>query len=501
MLKNIFHLLSSLCLVFMLGACTSTETANEEADAAAIGDESLETAEGEDAFGMDESLDGDATFDETASNELAPDEQLPEDTGGDAFATDDLGADPFAEPATGEGGEAVADADPFAESAGGEADPFAEPAADAPADGAVADAGGEADPFAEPATDSALGATDDVPPPTEMADSSGMPDSPAIDEPAGPPIEYGAGAFADSSEEVPVKRNIPVTKVADTPYQQAGVLVNAVYITRPGDTLASISQKIYGSDRADDLRKVNPAFRNKEPKTGAKIYYNSPNRPDDNTKLLTFYEDMGLSPEIYVSKDGDNIREISKNLLGDSNSWKEVWATNPDVESKGELEAGQQLRYWAATDVGQMAAAPPAPAPDMNDMGAPPPNPEMAGNDIQSPPPLPEDASMPPPPDMAQNDMGVPPPSAGTMEPPPPPPPPSEAMMEPPPPPPSPAGSPNRMAAKADGAGDDETLILGIGAFCLLAAVGMFIVLRKKRARRQLDFNTSTQTQIEQLKS
>jgi hypothetical protein len=306
--------------------------------------------------------------------------------------------------------------------------------------------------------------------------------------------------FADSApvEEAPVKRNIPLKKVAEAPYQQAGILANAVYLSRPGDTIESISQKIYGSDRSSELYKVNPTFRGRKLAVGSKVYYNSPNRPDDNTKLLTYYEDIGLTPEIYVSKDGDNIRTVATSLLGDANSWKEIWATNPDVESKGELAGGMQLRYWTASESAPaLASAPPAPEANINDMGNPPPPSDMAMNDLNAPAAPPAE---PPPQQMAQNDqqqqddLAVPPPSEGTVEPPPPPPPPSAAVVEPPPPPP-PAIEPNRAAAKAESA-QDETMILGAGVVLLVAAVALFIV-RKKKARRQLDFNTSTQTQIE----
>ena len=149
----------------------------------------------------------------------------------------------------------------------------------------------------------------------------------------------------------PTRSWVPVKKIADTPYEKNGVLVNAVYIVRPGDDLAAISQKIYGADRTQDLVAVNTWASNRAVKVGDKIYYNSPNRPQDSGQLLTYYEDLGLAPEIYISRPGDNIRKVSMNLLGHERSWMEIWATNPDVESKGEIVEGLQLRYWPGADV------------------------------------------------------------------------------------------------------------------------------------------------------
>ena len=75
----------------------------------------------------------------------------------------------------------------------------------------------------------------------------------------------------------PPKRSwVPVKKVAQVPFQKNGVLVNAVYLARPGDDLASVSTKIYGTeDFVNQLGKVNPTLVSKGLKTGDKVYHNS----------------------------------------------------------------------------------------------------------------------------------------------------------------------------------------------------------------------------------
>lgn len=535
MLNKLFLLMTALGLVVSLSACTSTEVEGEDAEVAELGGDAAEMAEGEDAFALDEDFAAsDSAIADLGSSELAPDEQLPEDFGSDPFATDVAGADPFADSAAG-GNDPFADpgaggADPFADSAatdpfadgGGDpfamdgTDPFAEPAA--PSADEFAGAGEAVDPFAEPAESAPM--DDPFAEPTESmetADMGGMMEEPVapIAEPlVSEPLDtsYSDTMAMDDMDSVepvtPERAWVPVKKIADVPFRKNGVLVNSVYIARPGDTIDSVSQKIYGTDRTEDLYTVNPHFRTRQLKTGAKVYYNSPNRPGDETTLLTYYEDIGLSPEIYVTREGDNIRAVASELLGDENAWKEVWATNPNVESKGEVVAGLQLRYWGGADVppsmpmASNTPPPPAPAPSMNDMGPPPD--DMAMNDLP-PPPAEEPAFPDMPSDMPQSsgqlgDMAMedelPPPPDDAMAPPPPP---AQAMVEPPPPPPPPPSNPPPAPSRATAeqpALDDEIVMFGGIALLLVAGI-MFIVLRKKKAKRQLDFNTSTQTQIE----
>ena len=72
-------------------------------------------------------------------------------------------------------------------------------------------------------------------------------------------------------------------------------------------------------------------------------------RPNDSDQLLLYYEDINVAPQVYISKEGDNIRKVSMELLGDEGSWKEVWATNLHVDSKGQIPGGLELKYWPHT--------------------------------------------------------------------------------------------------------------------------------------------------------
>ncbi len=304
------------------------------------------------------------------------------------------------------------------------------------------------------------------------------------------PIDEGLGE--DVSEEIEKPTWIPVKKIVDAPFNKRGTLVNTVYLARPGDDINAISQKIYGTDKTSDLLTVNP-WLGRGIKTGDKVYYNSPNRPDDNSVLKTYYEDVGLTPEIYVSKSGDNIRRVSSDLLGDNDAWKEVWATNPDVESKMEIPEGTQLRYWASTD-GMTNVADNNEPPPQNIEDELPPPPEQASNDLppaagsasNDPPPPPPPP--PAPPSQASNDLPPPPPPAPDMA--------ASGSLQPPPPPAPPKpkrinkrGKKKTMAMSED---KDDLMTIAIGGILLLAAI--VLLARKRKARSSsMDFNTHTQ--------
>ena len=464
--------------VLAFSACSSKKVDKEAGDLADLSEEAFVLEGDEDPFAIDESLEvgddlvadlgsdsanmDDFNFDDLDSEGSSFETSGSEDDFGD-FAGDDFDSGAFDdEMGVGSEGDAFAAADP----APTDEPIFSEPLQDSFADSAP--------------VDDWTGSTDDTFQSTETS---------YVDEPE--------------------RTWVPVKKIAELPFRKSGVLVNAVYLAREGDTIDSVSQKVFGSsDRSEELLAINPHFVGKDLKVGDKVYYNSPSRPNDEQSLLTYYEDIGLSPEFYMTQTGDNIRQVSSQLLGHPDSWKEVWATNFGVESKGELDGGMQLKYWssATAESARMAAAPapppPPPAPPVTPP-PPPPSDNFAANDdafgdfgdddmIAGQPPAEPDSM-----DMAQNDFDQIPPgdefaeaggaATGTIEPPPPPPPPPPAMTPPP---------AERSAAEASSDDSEQTLLMGLGALLLLGAVAMFII-RRKRSQRELDFNTATQTQIE----
>lgn len=187
--------------------------------------------------------------------------------------------------------------------------------------------------------------------------------------------------------EKAAKEVVPVSKIGKDPYFKNQRLMNTVYIARQGDDPGSISEKLFGKDNISILMADNPRL-SEGASVGDKIYYNSPNRPDDKKEILTFYEDKKIPAQYYTTKEGDNIQKIGRELLGHDDAWKEIWATN-DLQTQALLPAGIKLRYWS----GGESVAPPIEPPimastDSPDLGA-------AGTTTTPPPAEPPSDNLP----------------------------------------------------------------------------------------------------------
>ncbi len=354
---------------------------------------------------------------------------------------------------------------------------------------------------AEPAPDAAQ----DAPPPTDapvFAEQTPPADAtPVADAP--PPV--------DTATEAPMAPSgqawLPLRKMKTAAFAAGDSNLNRVYLARAGDTRQSVATKVYGDKkRAKDLLKWN-SFLSRGMKTGDKVYYQSATNPTD-ANMLTYYEDVGIPAQTYTSKDGDNIRTVSKSLLGADDSWKEVWATNLEVESKGDIPAGLSIRYWpdggVAAPTMAAAEAPPADAlsaPPQDPAAAPPAADPLAMNTATDPmlnptaaPPADPLAPPPMPPSepLAAAPTATPasdPMAAGTAAIPP---------SEPPPPPPAEVAQaqtepePTAATATAGTEEADNMMMMGLSGIILLAA-GAVLVMIKRNKSRKVDLTQTTQ--------
>jgi len=317
-------------------------------------------------------------------------------------------------------------------------------------------------------------------------------ETPSPETPSSDSTSSASAAASDSSEPSEPKPKASLKKIEKIPFKRGGQLLNAVYIARPKDTYKKIAENIYGdAGRAKDIKKANSSIA--KPRPGDKIYYNSPQRPTDETVVKNYFEDSGASPQVYVAKEGDDLKKVGQELLSYDQAWKELWVTN-DFDEKGTLAPGTEIRYFAL-------AAQPAEAPKANDVAA-----ANVPADAGTPPPPPPTDELPPPTDPSMDfpppptDAGVPPameeipPPMDASAPPPPPadyPPPPPPPVEPPPPPPPQAvaedGSPVEGDAAAEGGMDSETMTsLAIGVGILAAGAGALVVLRKRRQQKEM---------------
>ena len=444
MMKKFILALATISLLGTLPSCTSKDSKNEDVIAEDGTAEDMAGDSGEE--NLDESLDSDQGVDAAATTEGAP----------------DMGAEPGAPAVAETASDDQLTIDSFGEST------------DAPTDTAST----------EPVPDANAPMNDPMPPMTteETAanDLGAEPLAPATGaEDMSTSTASNSEPATPSRDETNLDEPKPVRtlqKMASEPWKMGSKWVNGIYFARPGDSLESISQTIYGDDRTKDLKKINPTYANRDVKPGDKVYYTSVVRPDDTAQVLTYFEEKNIPAKTYTSKPGDNIRKVSQDLLGYPEAWKEVWAYN-NVESKQDIGEGVELRYWEAQ---AHMGTPSAPMADQ----AAPPAPEQAGmpNNEMPPPPMPEDPmaqmappsqELPPPPDMnmANNELPPPPPP---MEPPPPPPPPPPQAMN------------NAVAADETATEQDSTLAMGAIAVAVLGALALIIV-RRKRKQREMD--------------
>ncbi|MES2964623.1 MAG: hypothetical protein V4760_12085 [Bdellovibrionota bacterium] len=480
MTKRLLVTLLALCLgVSTLPGCTSGG-AKDEADVAESNDQQFaEEGEGDFADTGDEAGGDEATGDE-ASN--------PDEATGDQASTEDAPVEDTGDDLSLGDEEQPKDDQALAE------EPAANPDAAPEDDLSLDETGAEPAEKTDVAANDAPPVVEEPPPPTdepvfdepakeepttEMASNE---PPPAAEEPAAPVDTYSAPKAA------PVYS--PLLKIKDAAYTAAdGTTLNRVYLARPKDNWKSVSTKLYGSpDRQKDLKKWNPGSVN----TGKKIYYSSPSNPSDG-RMLTHYEEQNIPPMTYTSQPGDNLRKVSKNLLGFNDAWKEVWSTNLNVESKGDIPAGTELKYWpesaAPTQTLAQTNMPPPTEPALPETA-----PQAPVDPMQPPPdipPQPQASNLPPDQGMPGADPLAPPPpmpedptATGTTSAPP--------MNEPPPPPPPPVDEgpkPIKKAPIADASMDggmdaDTTMIIGLGGILLIAAAILFVVIRKNRAKR-----------------
>ncbi len=308
-------------------------------------------------------------------------------------------------------------------------------------------------------------------------------------------------SFSDSSSS-PKPAGSSLKKVSSTvPYQSGTGFVNTVYVARPGEKLKAISQKIFGTDKSRDLKKIaeNSFLKSRSVKAGDKIYYVSPNRAEDSTKMLLYYEDMGMVPETYVAKKGDKLKKVAKEILGYDKAWVELWTSN-SVDSKDKLAEGETLRYWRSTSsiANTTSVAQNTPPPqdtgaaqliDPAQMPANPPPPDANQNVAANSAPPPQDMnSLPPPPDMPAPPPADPAVAAAAATPPPPP-----DMNVPPPPPPPDMAQPAAKAKKKFAPGEEESTsmvegidqdtLMSLGAVGFLTVALAFVLIRRRKKR------------------
>jgi hypothetical protein len=430
--------------------------------------------EGEEFAGLDEEFDGggdefaefeegdfsefegDSEFSEFEQDEFAEFEDM--EGGGDKFAENE---EALAKEINGEGDYPVAEnAQPqFPEEIMGQGNA---PPGDAGMAGGPVGGGDFTDPGASP-----------IPPPGQPLITSETQEISVAEPDNGPEVPNEDLGMADpiipDDELEPEEPNwIPVVKIKTDPFFRNERLINAVYIARPGDDMGVISDKIYRDDRTKELLSDNPHL-NKGIDPGDKVYYNSPNRPDDRSALKIYYSDIGLPPQYYTTEKDDNMRRLGSKLLGFADGWKEVWAINPQVDSKTILPAGLQLKYWTGNEqIPTMEVADVDPKMVGDETAALEDEPSLEGGVGTVEDPFSDGGSLPPEPPLPEAQIAMPEPEpVPDIEPFP-----EEGLEETPGPAP---------VAQVQQAQDNSLLTVGALALLVLAGAGLVAIQIKKR--------------------
>lgn len=486
MKKNILVLLLAAGMIVFNNGCTSSETPSDE--------QAIENADAEKIETIDEGELGTPNESLELAEETTPAEAAPTEAAAAPSAEDDASLEAaLNEPST--------DSAPAPEAAPTEAP--APVVADTTSTPTIDETSLSTTTEAPAVTDAQLAPDASMPPVEDPSLSAPLTETPLVDSSSS---ASSMPAFSSSSvEPTPVttsKPAAPLKKVSEfTPYQDKnGGWVNTIYVARPSEKLADISMKIFGADKSKELKAIseNRYLKSRSPRGGDKIYYVSPNRPDDATRTISYYEDMGMIPETYVAKDGESLKKVAKNLLGYDNAWKEIWSTN-SIESKTKLKDGETLRYWKSATGEVMAATPPSPPPTADLGGATVTETPPTATATTTPPATTDtaaaDTSLPPPPADAAATM-PPPPADATAAAPPPPPPVEDTAAAPPAPIDETAAAATteeggqaklEEAAAEEEEGLNDDAMMSMAALGVLVALLAFVIIRKKKQKTQMN--------------
>lgn len=169
-------------------------------------------------------------------------------------------------------------------------------------------------------------------------------------EPAHAPVQEAAPTTdTESFESTPT-----VTESAAPAMDSSLSGDEAEYIVQPGDNLADIAKKLYGSrDRYKELAAANGISKPTRVHPGDVIKFKL---DDHSRKFAEVYKGMHLK-SITVKK-GDTLSGIAKRTLGKAAFWKTIWKMNREVvQDPNKLEVGMTLKYYNPTKLSQALRA------------------------------------------------------------------------------------------------------------------------------------------------
>jgi len=265
-----------------------------------------------------------------------------ENPSADPALTNNAGADPFANPAAADATEAAGAANESGAGLNNGADPFA------PANGAAAPnatVGAESN----PATDAAGAASEGEAAATDAAPTDAAPMNPAAADAAAAPAGETTAEAAPATDAAPADAAPAGETPAEAPVATSGPSTGYVpengskmaYYVQKGDTLGTISAKIYGNkSKWKDLASGNNLSDPNLIYAGDVIYYSV----DDSSRPFADKYESAPRQSVTVAQ-GDTLSSISAKVYGSEGSWRTLWKENPSVKNPDVLTIGSTLFY------------------------------------------------------------------------------------------------------------------------------------------------------------
>ncbi len=127
---------------------------------------------------------------------------------------------------------------------------------------------------------------------------------------------------------------------------------SGIYIVRKGDTLSSISRRLYGSARMiHALERANPGLDPRRMRVGQKIRLPRHSSINHSSSLATrhhhhYSSRSGTHGErIYVVRPGDDLSKIARKFYHNPGLWKRIYSANRAIigSSPRDLRAGEKI--------------------------------------------------------------------------------------------------------------------------------------------------------------
>ena len=125
---------------------------------------------------------------------------------------------------------------------------------------------------------------------------------------------------------------------------------NGEYVVQPGDTLAKIAKKLYGSQ--SQWRRLADTNSISNPN---KIFPGDVLKYEDNDETRNYQQALAsIGAETTVVQAGETLASIAERVLGKSDYWKPIWRQNIDIiPNPNMIFAGQTLSYIDPNKVNQ----------------------------------------------------------------------------------------------------------------------------------------------------